>query len=398
MPNEWKKEKIASIGEVVSGATPKTMEPSYWDGSLVWVTPKDLSRLNSAYIDTSERKITDAGFESCSAAKLPVNSLIMSSRAPIGYLAINRVPATTNQGCKSIIPKAGVSTEYLYYYLTQNIDDVKRLGTGSTFAEVGKSAVESVEILVPPIAEQKSIADILLTVDEEIQRTEAIICAAEKLRTGLMFVFFVEEPRRNKANKYSFKEVLESIIDHRGLTPKKLGGDWSSQGIPTISAMNVKNGRIVKPDEIRFVDEDLYKKWMPEEIREGDVLLTSEAPLGQTYVVKSGEKFCLSQRLFGLRPNPKKISGEYLYYFLTSPIGEKRLFDRATGSTAKGIRQTELLKVEINPPNLLRQKEIISILTSVDEKISVNQIIKEKLEILKKGLMADLLSGSVRVL
>src|SRR5438309_1125291 len=98
----------------------------------------------------------------------------------------------------------------------------------------------------------------------------------------------------------TMKEVLELIIDHRGITPKKLGGDWSESGIPTISAMNINSGHLVRPEEIRYVDLQMYEKWMPEKLLIGDVILTSEAPLGEAYYVED-ENYCLGQRLFGLR-------------------------------------------------------------------------------------------------
>lgn len=396
IPVGWDRVKLREVAEVYSGATPKTSDPSYWNGDIDWVTPRDLSSLNERSILYSERRITRKGLESCSATLVAPNSIIMSSRAPIGYLAINKVPVATNQGCKNISPKPNLNVDYLYYYLTHNIDSVKRLGAGSTFAEVGKSAVESVEILLPPLTEQKRIAEILSTVDEEIQKTDAIISVTEKLKRGLMQQFFTRGIGHTKFKETTLGKVIDTVIDHRGLTPKKLGGEWTTAGIPAISAMNVKNGEIVKLETIRYVNETLFKRWMPEGIENGDVLLTSEAPLGEAYLVKPEDKYCLSQRLFALRPRKAELIGAYLYYFLTSPAGQGGLLERATGSTAKGIRQTELLKISISYPEAEEQKRIAGILSAVDEKISVNKKLKEKLTLLKKGLMQDLLSGSVR--
>jgi type I restriction enzyme, S subunit len=260
------------------------------------------------------------------------------------------------------------------------------------------SQYQNLEITLPPIKEQKKIAEILEIVDEDIAKTQEVIKATEKLKRGLMQQLFTRGIGHTKFKETTLKEALDSVIDHRGLTPKKLGGDWSENGIPAISAMNVKNGEIIKPETIRHVDDVLFKKWMPEGIESGDVLLTSEAPLGEAYLVKPNDKYCLSQRLFALRPRSKELIGTYLYYFLISPNGQKRLLERATGSTAKGIRQTELLKIDISYPDLNEQKGVTEILSAIDEKISVNKKLKGKFTLLKKGLMQDLLSGIVRVI
>lgn len=184
-------------------------------------------------------------------------------------------------------------------------------------------------------------------------------------------------------------EALELVIDHRGLTPKKLGSDWTDEGIAAISAMNVKRGKIVSKNQIRYVTDGLYRKWMPNELMNGDVLLTSEAPLGEAYIIRNNEKFCLSQRLFALRPKNTVLVSEYLYYYLTSEFGSKKLHERATGSTAKGIRQTELLKVEIPVPPISTQNRISTILYAIDQDIEKTDCIIQKTEVLKKGLLFD---------
>ncbi len=206
-----------------------------------------------------------------------------------------------------------------------------------------------------------------------------------------------------KSNKDEFKEteiglipeewgaaelgdLISLVIDHRGLTPKKLGGDWSSAGVQAISAMNIKDGRLVSLDGSKFVDETLYKKWMPVELEAEDVLLTSEAPLGETYLIKENEKFCLSQRLFALRTKKDILDSGYLFYFLHSPKGQQELHGRATGSVVTGIRQSELMKIEVDLPPVNEQSRIASILSSLDDKIELNRQINANLEKMASAL------------
>jgi type I restriction enzyme, S subunit len=159
------KQKFARLGdccEIVSGSTPDTAMKNYWDGEIYWATPKDLSELNSAYLQTTQRKITKAGFDSCSTTILPVGSVLFSSRAPIGLVAINTVPMCTNQGFKNLVPKSDlVFNKYLYYWLKSNRKRLEALGKGATFKEISKSVISKVEIPLPPLSEQRRVAAIL---------------------------------------------------------------------------------------------------------------------------------------------------------------------------------------------------------------------------------------------
>lgn len=186
VPKEWKKVKIKNVCRVVSGSTPRTDNNLFWNGKINWLTPLDLSKNKSVYIGSSIRTITEEGLNSCSAELVPENSLIMSSRAPIGYLAINKIPSATNQGCKSFICSDKILTEYFYYCLLKNIDQVKRLGSGSTFTEVGKKSLDELFVVLPPLAEQRRIADILSEVDNKIDNNKQIKTKLTELKKGLM--------------------------------------------------------------------------------------------------------------------------------------------------------------------------------------------------------------------
>lgn len=180
--------------------------------------------------------------------------------------------------------------------------------------------------------------------------------------------------------EYTVNEIIDEIIDYRGKTPKKLGGDWSK--VPTnymaLSAKNIKNGRIVQTDSIRFVAEDMYKKWMKQEVGKGTILITSEAPFGELLYWNSDEKIVLSQRLFGLKIK-KEFNSRYVYYYMLSNLFQSELRSRATGSTVTGLRQPELLKCNIKIPERKIQDKIASVLESIDNKINLNTNINNNL-------------------
>ncbi len=179
---------------------------------------------------------------------------------------------------------------------------------------------------------------------------------------------------------YKLGDVVSTVIDYRGKTPLKLGGDWSSNGYRALSAKNIKTGRIVQEETIRFVDEELYKKWMKEEISRGDIIITSEAPFGEVFYWDSDEKIVLSQRLFGLKINHSQYCAKYIYYYMSSYSFQEELKGRATGTTVIGLRQPELLKCNILCPPLAEQKRIADILSAIDDKIELNRRINANLE------------------
>src|SRR5699024_2330077 len=146
--------------------------------------------------------------------------------------------------------------------------------------------------------------------------------------------------------KVELYELLTIVIDHRGKTPKKMGfDDFFSKGYPVLSAKHIKNGDLVNLDNLRYGNNEMYKKWMTEEVKKEDIILTSEAPLGETYYIDNDQKYILGQRVFGLRVNKEKVVPKYLEIWLSSLKGQQELFKRASGSTVQGIKQTELLKI-----------------------------------------------------
>ena len=147
-------------------------------------------------------------------------------------------------------------------------------------------------------------------------------------------------------------DVLELIIDHRGKTPLKLGGQWSSSGFPAISAKNIKKGKIVQRNTIRFVNDELYEKWMKVPLQTDDLIMTSEAPMGELLYVGQKTDFLLSQRLYAFRTIKSMISGYYLYYWMLNPLCVRDMEGRASGTTVLGIKQSELRKVKILKPDL----------------------------------------------
>ena len=178
--------------------------------------------------------------------------------------------------------------------------------------------------------------------------------------------------------EYTVADVISTVIDYRGKTPKKLGGDWSDSGYRALSAKNIKTGKIVQPDSIRYVAEDMYRCWMKDEVQKEDILITSEAPFGQIYYWDSDEKIVLSQRLFAVRIN-QRFYPKYIYFYMTSSFFQAELDGRATGTTVVGLRQPELLKCKIFAPDYQEQKRMADTLWCLEQKINNNEAINNNL-------------------
>ena len=176
VPIGWEVENLIDFAEIKNGATPSTADEANYGGDIVWITPKDLSDQQSKFVYQGERNITNQGFDSCSTSMLPTNSVLMSSRAPIGLVSIAKHEVCTNQGFKSFIPKNISDSIYLYYYIKHHIKQIEQLGTGTTFKEVSRDdlckfpilTIGVKDIYVQWIELQNGIADKQLALTKEI--------------------------------------------------------------------------------------------------------------------------------------------------------------------------------------------------------------------------------------
>ncbi|MBM3702715.1 MAG: hypothetical protein FJW63_06995 [Actinobacteria bacterium] len=189
-PKEWKIRKIVDLFEIKTGTTPSTKQKEYWNnGHINWITPADMSKLNGKlFIENSERKITEKGLRETNLTLMPNGSIVISTRAPVGYVAIVKGKATFNQGCKGLIPKSlkEINSIFYAYYLLSKKTLLEHSSSGSTFKELSKKALEDFIIPLPPFTEQNKIAEILSTVDEKVQLLKEKKNKLKRVKKGLM--------------------------------------------------------------------------------------------------------------------------------------------------------------------------------------------------------------------
>lgn len=246
---EWKTYSIAEIGEVAGGGTPSTSNSEFWGGDIPWVTPKDLTGYYQIYISHGANFLTDKGLRS-GTRLLPKDTILFSSRAPIGYIAIASNPICTNQGFKSIICKEEfVYPLFLYYYIKSNLDYFKIFGTGATFPEISGTNMKKIKISLPPLPIQRKIASILSAYDNLIENNNKRIKLLEQMAESLYKEWFVRfrfpghenVEMENGLPKGWKKTMLQEICEFQ--KGKNITADEMSEGdVPVISAGLLPSG------------------------------------------------------------------------------------------------------------------------------------------------------------
>ena len=199
---ELKKYRLGEIADIVNGATPPTKDTENYDGNIIWITPKDLSDQKTKWIRRGQRNITKKGFNNCSAQMIPPHNILMSSRAPIGLLAINENECCTNQGFKNLVlDKTICDTDYIYYYLKFHIKEIEALGSGTTFKEVSKSSLYKFEISLPNLETQRDISKCLSDLDRKIELNKQINDNLEAMAKQLYDYWFVQFDFPNEEGK-----------------------------------------------------------------------------------------------------------------------------------------------------------------------------------------------------
>lgn len=363
---KWIELKIGEVAEVAAGGTPKADNPDNFKApgtGIAWLTPADLSGYTRKSISFGARDLSHQGYNSSSAKILPKGSLLFSSRAPIGYVAIAQNDISTNQGFKNFVFPYGVDSDYAYYYLRSIRDLAESLGTGTTFKEISGATAKTLPFLLPPLAEQKAIADKLDTLLAQVEATKVSLeQIPEILKTFRQSVLaaavsgkLTEEWRSGCQFNRTSEELgkLAKFIDYRGKTPTK-----TDSGIPLITAKNIRQGFISREPR-EFIAYEDYESWMTRGIPNfGDVLITTEAPMGYVANIDIKEKFALAQRAICLQFK-EDINPYFASIYMQSYEFQKALNENATGSTVKGIKAALLKKIQITFPTKDEQTEIV---------------------------------------
>ncbi len=401
VPEGWNIYSLDELGQVVGGGTPESNNTDYWGGDIYWATPKEITKLSSRYINKTERTITQDGLDRSSAKLHPIGTILLTSRASVGYPAINTIPMATNQGFQSLRPNNKLDTEYGYQCLLNSRNKLEKLSAGSTFLEISSKEVKKFKVVIPPLPEQKKIAAILTSVDTVIEKTQAQIDKLKDLKTGMM------------------QELLTKGIGHTEFKDSPVGRIPVEWGVKTIGDLaNVKRGASPRPIKdkkwwggnvgwIRISDVTASSKYLNKttqylssegvsksiQIPKGEVILSICATIGRPIIINVDA--CIHDGFVWFDKLNGSIDREYWYYFLAS---KESFLSAQRQSGTQGNLNTTIVSELICPlPPTSEQKKIASILSSIDKNVEEMQHKLLQTKSIKKALMQDLLTGKVRV-
>jgi type I restriction enzyme S subunit len=396
----WKEARIDDVCAVVNGATPKTAVSAYWGGDVAWITPAEMGKRLSPYVEGTERTLTESGLESCSARLLPPYSVIMSSRAPIGHLVINTAPMATNQGCKGLVPSSALEHKYLYYYLSSIVDVLDELGSGATFRELSSEKLKAVSIPVPPLAEQRRIVGLLDATLEDIAiamaSAERNLSNAQALfGSHLNFVF-------SQSGSGWVSTTLETVLDQlprNGWSPP--AANHSESGTPVLTLSSVTGFRF-RPEKVKFTSAPTMagrSYW----VGNGDLLISrSNTPnLVGHVAIASGITVptIYPDLIMRMKPAADRVMTEFLYYQMRTSELRREITSRAKGAnpTMKKISNGDVRSLPIVVPPISEQREVVDTLNALNrETQQLEGIYRKKLEalrVLKKSLLHRAVAG-----
>lgn len=391
---EWIECKISDIGTVVGGATPSTKKPeNYENGTIAWITPKDLSTFSGRYIQCGERNITEIGLKSCSTQLLPKNTVLFSSRAPIGYVAIAANEVCTNQGFKSVIPNEATDPLFLFYLLKYNKDKIEAMGSGTTFKEVSGNTMKNIIVRVPSDKEvQKNIASILGTLDDKIEENERINNNLEQQAMALFKSWFIDfEPFDGQVPKAWINGILGDFVEiKRGGSPRPIQNYLSDSGFHWLK---ISDATGISSPFINEIKESIIEAGLKKTVylKSGSLVLSNSATPGLPKILDIDTCIHDGWLYFPL----SKFSNEYLYLYFKHI--RDNLIALGNGSVFTNLK-TDILK---NYPTYLPTKDVLKEFDGLVQPIFSMILLKtreiKRLSEIRDTLLPKLMSGELYV-
>lgn len=382
----WEQRKLGDIADITGGGTPSTSNNDYWDGNINWYSPAEIS--NQIFLNSSQRKITELGFSSCSAKMLPKGTVLFTSRAGIGKTAILSAEGCTNQGFQSIVPHANDLDSYFIFSRTNELKKYGEIvGAGSTFVEVSGKQMAAMTLMMPPkFNEQKTIGDFFKRLDSLLTLHQRKYEKLLNIKKSMLEKMFPKEGEvvpeiRFKGFTGAWEQrklnEIADVYDGVHQTPK-----YTSSGVRFLSVEN-----IATLESEKYISEADFIRDFKIFPQKGDILMTRIGDIGTAKVIKSDEKYAFYVSLALLKP--KHINSDFLCNSIASKNFQKGLKARSllTAIPLK-INKEEIGKVATSfPLNLSEQEKIGSFFNHIESLLTLHQ---RKLEMLKNVKQAFL--------
>lgn len=420
IPNDWKIKKIGDIyDDLKAGATPSRTNPSYFTGDIPWITSGELK---SKYIYDTYEKITEEAVKNTNLKIYQKGTFFIAitgleAAGTRGSCGINGIDSATNQSCLAFQEKEEINTEFLYYWYSLYGDYIgKKYTQGTKQQSLNNKIVEELCIGFPNKEEQEKIADILSTVDCQIDDTEMFIEKCQELKKGLMQKLLTKGIGHTEFKKTEVGEIPVNwevkklnecgiIIGGNAFKSSKFKVEkHSRESYQVIRMGNVQQDKLnTSKNPVYLLKTDLIDKEEKYILKKYDVLISltgtvNKTDYGNVAEIKEDDRYLLNQRVACIRNNSDGYINKYLYYIMKSTKFRKQFFELGVGGTGNqanvSINDLSLIKIPI--PSVDEQQKIVEILSGIDNEIEEYEKKKQNLEELKKGLMQQLLKGKIR--
>lgn len=422
MVKGWREVSIGDVTEVVGGGTPSTADLANFDGDIPWLTPRDLSGVHDRYMAGGARTISRLGLERSSAKLVPAGSVLLTTRAPIGYVALAKSSVSTNQGFRSLIPCKELVPEFLYYWLLVNTSKLRRHASGSTFKELSGRTLAGITLPLPPKSEQRRIAAALGVLDDKIELNYRMATTLDGAARTLFKSWFVDfDPIRRKTTGSSmlmWGADAAWFPDH--LTMSEIGripDGWSVQTLgdlceppqygytasgqdPSGTPKLLRITDINKKPWIDWqsvpsceIDEQQFEKYR---LRKGDVLIARMADPGHGVVVEEDRNSVFASYLIRFRPVNEGL-GRFLQYWLRSDRYWVLVSERCAGTTRTSLNARALSRFPLVVPPTHVADAFAAKVSALRDRVIHDAAEAAILAELRDALLPKLISGRIRI-
>jgi type I restriction enzyme S subunit len=385
MPDHWQTTTLGEAAEVVSGGTPATSVQEYWNGEIVWVTPTEIVANDGGVIFDSQRKISQEGLKASSAKVLPVDAVLLTSRATIGAVALAGVPLATNQGFASLVCGEKVLPRFAMYWCQCNKQELVSRAGGNTFLEVSRKKVAAIPLSLPPLAEQRRIVDLVGSIDAYITALDDQITATRTARGALL-----SELLSSPGADWQTTTLGEVATIVGGSTPSTNCTEFWGGPVSwvTTSELSGLDDCAVTCSE-RTITAEAVKRGGAKMVRAGATLLGTTATIGTVAIARID--LCFNQQISGLVSQTASLTDDFLFVWARA---NRRNFARlAAGTSFKRISSKALKEVDLVLPPLPEQRRIVDLVGSFDDQVAALEAQVGAARVLRSGVLSELLSG-----
>lgn len=362
MREGWEIKKLGEVCEIIGGSTPKTNVSSYWDGEYYWITPAELN--GSKYVSSTIRTITAAGIKSAHLQLLPIGTVLLSSRAPIGKVAITTIPMYCNQGFKNLVCGDSLYNEYVYWFLSHNTEYLNSLGAGATFKEISKRIVEQILIPVPPLSEQKRIVAELDLLSEVIAKKREQLTQLDALAQSLFYTMFGDPITNEKG--WETKSIDKICVSKKEI--KRASSVFSKDDriiYIDISSIDNVNNIIMSPTIYNFGEAPSRAQQV---VQKGDILISLVRPnLNNVSLITTANPNLVASSGFCVLRATNEINTQYLFFFVKMDHCREYLMQRVAGANYPAIKTEDIMRYKISLPPLALQQQFAEKIEAIEQ-------------------------------